>query len=236
MIRVVIVDNDQYVCQLLKGRLGRENDLEYVGAAGAADSAIKLVLETQPDVIVLDFMLAGNTDPIDLAANMISESPRSQIIICTSLSDNSKFDRETELMLKFRAARNGVTDWISKGEGIDELIVRLQAAGHRRPAPLGPQNPLEEQLQARLRSAGETADFDPLGRDNTDLTPMERRTAATVACGLEADMTVDEICQLSNLNTANVRSYLKNIYGKWHVSHQAAFVAEARRRGLVGGS
>ena len=40
-------------------------------------------------------------------------------------------------------------------------------------------------------------------------------------------MTVDEICQLSNLNTANVRSYLKNIYGKWHVSHQAAFVAEA---------
>ena len=100
MIRVVIVDNDQYVCQLLKGRLGRENDLEYVGAAGAADSAIKLVLETQPDVIVLDFMLAGNTDPIDLAASMISKSPRSQIIICTSLSDNSKFDRETELMLK----------------------------------------------------------------------------------------------------------------------------------------
>jgi DNA-binding NarL/FixJ family response regulator len=236
MIRVVIVDNDQYVCQLLKGRLGRENDLEYVGAAGAADSAIKLVLETQPDVIVLDFMLAGNTDPIDLAANMISESPRSQIIICTSLSDNSKFDRETELMLKFRAARNGVTDWISKGEGIDELIVRLQAAGHRRPAHLGPQNPLEEQLQARLRSAGETADFDPLRRNNTDLTPMERRTAATVACGLEADMTVEQICQLSDLNTANVRSYLKSIYGKWHVSHQAAFVAEARRRGLLNGS
>ena len=83
MIKVAIVDNDPYVCQLLQARLGRENGLEYVGDAGAADSAIKLVRETQPDLIVLDFMLAGNTDPIDLAASMVSESPRSQVIICT---------------------------------------------------------------------------------------------------------------------------------------------------------
>jgi DNA-binding NarL/FixJ family response regulator len=236
MIKVAIVDNDPYVCQLLQARLGRESGFDYVGAAGAADCAIKLVHETQPDLIVLDFMLSGHTDPIVLAANMVSESPRSQVIVCTSLSDNSPFDRETELMLKVRASRHGVTDWINKGAGIDELIVRLRAAGHRQPVPLGPQNPLEEQLQARLRSAGETADFDLLRRDNSDLTPMERRTAATVACGLEADMTVDEICKLSELNTANIRSYLKSIYGKWNVSHQPAFVAEARRRGLLDGS
>lgn len=236
MTKVAIVDNDPYVCQLLQARLGREEDLEYVGAAGAADIAIKLVRETQPDLIVLDFMLAGNTDAIDLAASMVGESPCSQVIICTSLSDYSPFDHETELMLKVRASRHGVTDWINKGAGIDELIIRLRAAGHMRPAPLGPQNPLEEQLQARLRSAAEIVCFDPLHRDKTDLTPMELRTAATVACGLEADMTVDEICRVSNLNTANVRSYLKSIYLKWHISHQPAFVAEARRRGLLDSS
>ncbi|MGD0377274.1 MAG: response regulator transcription factor [Streptosporangiaceae bacterium] len=236
MIKVAIVDNDPYVCQLLRGRLGREDDLEYVGAAGDADSAIKLVHETEPDLIVLDFMLARNTDPIDLAASIVSESPRSQVVICTSLSDYAPFDGETELMLKVRASRHGVTDWINKGAGIDELIIRLQAAGRRRPAPVGPQNPLEEQLQDRLRGAAETVSFDPLHRDNPDLTPMERRITATVACGLEADMTIEEICRLSGLNTANVRSYLKTIYGKWHVSHQPAFVAEARRRGLLDGS
>jgi DNA-binding CsgD family transcriptional regulator len=65
---------------------------------------------------------------------------------------------------------------------------------------------------------------------------MERRVAAAIACGLEADMTVDEVCRLRRLNTGNVRTHLRNIYGKWDVHGQAAFVAEARRRNLIDGT
>jgi DNA-binding CsgD family transcriptional regulator len=65
---------------------------------------------------------------------------------------------------------------------------------------------------------------------------MERRVAAAIARGLEADMTVDEVCRLRRLNTGNVRTHLRNIYGKWDVHGQAAFVAEARRRNLIDGT
>ena len=236
MIEVAIVDNDKLVCELLEARLGREDDLKYVGAAGNADTALKLVRDAQPDLIVLDLMLAGSPDPIRLASNLARLSPRSQIIVCTSWSDDWRFDRDAELRLKYRASRNGVTDWIKKSEGIDELIVRLRAAGQRRPTKQGPRNPLEEQLQDSLQNAEAIVPQGPLGRDGTDLTPMERRIAAAIACGLEADMTVDEVCRLRKLNTANVRSHLKNIYDKWNVGHQPAFVAEARRRGLLDGS
>lgn len=236
MIEVAIVDNDTLVCELLEARLGREDDFKYVGAAGNAGGALELARHAQPDLVVLDLMLAGSPDPIGLASDLARLSPRSQIIVCTSWSDDWRFDRDAELRLKVRASRNGVTDWIKKSEGIDQLIVRLRAASRRRPAKQGPRNPLEEQLQDSLQNAEAIVPQGPLGRDGTDLTPMERRVAAAIACGLEADMTVDEVCRLRKLNTANVRSHLKIIYGKWHISHQPAFVAEAHRRGLLDSS
>ncbi len=236
MIKVAIVDNDYYVCEILNMRLAVENDFACVGAAGTADSAIKLAGEHQPDLVVLDLMLAGGPDPIELAASLVKVSPISQIIVCTAWSDNWRFDRDAELRLKVRASRNGVTDWINKAEGIDELVVRLRLAGQRRPSGQGPLNPLEEQLHHTLRDAEMIFDPRAIGNGATELTPMECRVAAAMARGLEADMTVEEVCRLSKLNTGNVRTHLRNIYGKWHVHGQAAFVAEARRRGLIASS
>ncbi len=236
MIKVAIVDNDKLVCELLEARLNREQGFEYVGAAGNSDAARHLVRHTQPDLVVLDLMLGGNPDPIGLASELARLSPQSQVIVCTSWSDDWRFDRDAELRLKVRASRSGVTDWIKKGEGIDQLIVRLRTAAQRPPAQQGPQNPLEEQLQDSLQNAEAIVPSGPMGRDDADLTPTERRIAAVVACGLEADMTVDEVCRLRKLNTGNVRTHLRNIYGKWQVHGQAAFVAEARRRQLLDGS
>jgi DNA-binding NarL/FixJ family response regulator len=231
MIRVGIVDDDEYVRGLLMTSLDREEGLECVGVVGSVDSALRLIRETRPDVIVLDLMLAP--DPVGLAASLVKVSPRSQVIICTGWSDNWQFDQDADFRLKVRAAKNGVTDWVNKSEGVDELITRLRAAGHRQPVRLGPQNPLEELLESSLRNAEAIGSQWVSGPDGAGLTPMERRVAAAVALGLEADMTVNEVCRLRRLTPGNVRTHLRNIYGKWDVHGQAAFVAEARRRGLL---
>jgi DNA-binding NarL/FixJ family response regulator len=233
MIKVAVVDNDEFVCESLQARLSREDDFECVGAVGTATGASKLVRETQPDLIVLDLMLADVPDPIDLAASLVGLSPRSQVIVCTAWSDNWRFDRQAEFRMKVRASRKGITDWVNKGEGVNELVKRLRDACRRRPAQDRPLSALEEQLYNSLQQSELVFNEQGLHSRNTGLTPAENRAASIVAHGLEADMTVEEICRLRNLNLGNVRAQLRNIYSKWDVHGQAAFVAEARRRGLL---
>jgi DNA-binding NarL/FixJ family response regulator len=234
--RVVIVDNDQYVCDSLQARLDREQDFECVGAVGWPDAARKLVAETRPDLIVLDIMLGDGGDPIDLAADLVKLSPQSQVVVCTAWSDSLQLDREQEFRQKVRASRNGVTDWISKGNGINELIARLREAAHRQQTTHAPLTPIEDALGEYLRRAESIYDGMNFRGSATELTPAETRVAAIVARGLEADMSVDEIARLRRLVPGTVRGHLKSIYLKWNVHNQAAFVAEVRRHGLFGDS
>jgi two-component system, NarL family, response regulator DevR len=231
---VAIVDDDRLVCEHLEERLSRERDLECVGVASTADAARELIRSTQPDLIGLDIMLHEATDPIELAAQMVQLSPRSRVVVCTAWSDNVRLDGEEEFRQKVRASQNGVVGWISKGRGINEIIAELRAIARWCEKPEGPSQ-LDLALGEYLRAAGSAYQADPFHADQGDarLTPTEARIAAISARGLEADMTIDEIATTTRVPPGTVRAHMKTIYAKWGVRHQAAFVAEARRRGLL---
>lgn len=235
MATVVIVDDDRLVCEHLEERLGHGEDLECVGVAYTADTARELVSKKQPDLIVLDIMLHQAVDPIDLAVQMIRFSPHSRVIVCTAWSDNVKLDGEEEFRQKVRASRSGVVGWVSKGRGIHEIIAELRAIAGWCARPEGP-SPLDLALGDYLRMAGSAFPADPFQGDqgSPKLTPTEVRIAAIVARGLEADMTIEEIAKSAQLVPGTIRGHLKTIYAKWGVHTQPAFVAEGRRRGLLG--
>jgi DNA-binding NarL/FixJ family response regulator len=232
---VVIVDDDRLVCEHLEERLGRGEDLECVGVAYTADTARELVRREQPDLIVLDIMLHEATDPIELSAQMVQLSPHSRVVVCTAWSDNVKLDSDGEFRQKVRASHSGVVGWISKGRGIHEIIAELHAIAWWCARPAGPSQ-LDVALGDYLRLAGSAYTDDPFHAYQGDarLTPTEARIAAIVARGLEADMTIEEIAKGSRLVLGTIRAHMKTIYAKWGVHGQAAFVAEARRRGLLG--
>jgi DNA-binding CsgD family transcriptional regulator len=100
--------------------------------------------------------------------------------------------------------------------------------------PKGP-SPLEHALGDYLNAAGSTYQADPFRGDqsSTKLTPAEARIAAIVARGLEADMTIEQIAKSTQSVPGTIRGHLKTIYAKWGVHTLPAFVAEARRRGLL---
>lgn len=235
MPSVVVVDDDRLVCEHLEERLGHGEDLHCVGVAYTADSARDLVRQQRPDLIVLDIMLREAVDPIDLAAELVRLSPGSHVVVCTAWSDSVRLNGEAEFRQKVRASRNGVVGWISKGRGINELIAELREIARWCVAPDGPSQ-LELTLGEYLRIAGSAYPADPFAQEQNDarLTPTEARIAAIVARGLEADMTIEEIAKGTRFVPGTIRGHMKTIYAKWGVHTQPAFVAEARRRGLLG--
>jgi DNA-binding NarL/FixJ family response regulator len=59
MIRFCVVDDHEIVHEGLRAMAGREDDLEFAGSATTATEAEKLVVDAQPDVLLLDMRLAG---------------------------------------------------------------------------------------------------------------------------------------------------------------------------------
>ncbi len=235
MTTVVVVDDDQLVCEHMRDRLGRDEDLECAGTAHDPDAARALVAERQPDLIVLDIML-GPANPLDLAADLMRLCSRSRIVVCTAWSDNVRLDRDDEFRHKVRASRIGVIAWISKGQGINEVMDGLRHAARWRANPEGP-SPLERALGEYLQATGSAHADDPFraGDGEARLTPMEARIAAIVATGLEANLTIEQIAKDTGIVLGTMRGHIKSVYTKLGVSGQAAFVAEARRRKLIGG-
>jgi DNA-binding NarL/FixJ family response regulator len=231
---VVIVDDDRLVCEHLEEQLGRGPDLECAGVAYTANAALDMVRRRRPDLIVLDIMLQQAIDPIDLAAQMTRASARSRVVVCTAWADNIKLDSEEEFRQKVRASRNGVVAWISKSRGIREIITELGAVARWCAQPAGP-SPLERALGDYLNMAGSTYSADPFHGDHggSRLTPAEAKVAAIVARGLEGDMTIEQIAKTTRSVPGTIRGHLKTIYAKWGVHTLPAFVAEARRRGLL---
>jgi len=65
-LRVLIVDRDRRVCQALRELLTAEPDLEVCGAAGNARTALARVNAQRPDVVLLDVLLSGPAEGLDL--------------------------------------------------------------------------------------------------------------------------------------------------------------------------
>ena len=65
--RVFVVDDEALFRELLCRTLSGEAGLEVVGEAEDGESAVRLVLEDKPDVVLMDIELPGEIDGIEAA-------------------------------------------------------------------------------------------------------------------------------------------------------------------------
>ena len=54
MIRLLLVDDQELVCQGLKAMLNLESDLEVVGVANNGQTALEQMAALKPDVVLMD--------------------------------------------------------------------------------------------------------------------------------------------------------------------------------------
>jgi two-component system chemotaxis response regulator CheB len=157
-VRVLIVDDSALVRQMLTAILGREADIEVVGAASDPFDAREKIKGLNPDVLTLDIEMP-RMDGLTFLGNLMRLRPM-PVVMVSSLTE-----RGAEVTL--RALEIGAVDFVSKpkldvSRGLEdyalEIVEKVRAAARARVRPFDPRTEaVPEQASKRILSAGAAA-------------------------------------------------------------------------------
>ena len=119
MTFVLVVDDEPHIVRTLTINL-RARDYE-VESAGDGHSALQIVQERPPDVIVLDLGLP-DMDGVDVLRR-IRETSVVPVIVLSARQDSDD---------KVEALDAGADDYVTKPFGMDEFLARVRAAARRK--------------------------------------------------------------------------------------------------------
>ena len=166
-VRVMLVDDHALVREGIRHVLTATPGIEVVAEAGDAAEALRLLQETQPDVVVQDLSLPGASG-LDLTTRIKALRPATKVLIL-SVHDHQEY--------VLGAVRSGAQGYLRKDTSPAELRAALQAVA-RGESYFSP--PVARHLTAAVRGDGDTED--PAGR-LARLTPREREVLAGIAGG-----------------------------------------------------
>ncbi len=118
-VRILIVDDHEVVRMGLRSLLEHRKDLEVVADAGDADEAVKQAVAYQPDLVLMDIRLPGRSG-IEACEQITKRLPKTKVIMLTSYAEDE---------MLFSAIRAGVSGYVLKQIGRDELVQAIEAVG-----------------------------------------------------------------------------------------------------------
>jgi DNA-binding NarL/FixJ family response regulator len=116
-LRILLVDDHEVVRMGLRTLLEDVADVEVVAEAGSADEAITACERHQPDVVVMDIRMPGNSG-ITACRTIVARWPDTQVIMLTSYANDD---------LIADAIRAGAVGYVLKQGGTGELMRALEA-------------------------------------------------------------------------------------------------------------
>jgi DNA-binding NarL/FixJ family response regulator len=127
-VRVLLVDDDPMVLQLLRARLDRAEGIELVGSARSGAAALRLVKTRHPDVVVLDLAMP-RMDGLEIARRLHDAFPRVRVVILTGYASP-----EAEGLLRALGARA----FLPKTVSATALLAAIRGAYHAPPSEPSP--------------------------------------------------------------------------------------------------
>jgi DNA-binding NarL/FixJ family response regulator len=206
VIRVLVVDDHPVVRHGLVSILRYEPDIEVVGAAADGQEALRLILEQQPDVVLLDLrlpLLSG----VDVMRQVRAAGMSTRFLVLTT------YDTDEYITPALEAGAKG---YLLKDASPDELARAIRSLMQGGAA-------LEPAVAARL-----------LGRISNperpdDLSPRELEVIRLLIAGASNRAIAAQL----NLTENTIKTHLSRIFGKLGVQSRAEAVAVALQRRLV---
>lgn len=212
-VRLVLVDDHEMVIEGLRAMLTAFSDrIEVVGQAISAEQALSVVADTDPDIVLCDVRMRGESG-LDLCLALRGRDPDRRVVML------SVYDDEQYL---FEALRVGASGYLLKSISSDDLVHQIELA-HRGETVIDP--------GLAARAAGTAArlqrdEFWPGARQG--LTQRESEILAYMVSGLSNRGIATKLV----IGDETVKSHLRSIYRKLGVSDRTGAVATALREGI----
>ncbi|HLJ91457.1 MAG TPA: response regulator transcription factor [Candidatus Angelobacter sp.] len=207
LARVLLADDHQVVRDGLKAILEKQGYLVSAEASNGQE-AVRLALETHPDVAILDIAMPV-LNGIDAAREILRSLPSTKVILLTMYAEKGYV---------LEGLRAGIKGFVTKTHAAEELVraVREAAKGTTYLSP---------EVSSAVVEAYQT-NYD-IAAD--PLTPRERQVLQLIAEGRSSKEVAAEL----NISVKTAETHRSRILEKLDIHEVAGLVRYAIRRGLI---
>ena len=213
-LRVLIADDHALFRQGLREMLEAEG-LDVVGEAADGQSAVRLAVELQADVVLMDLAmpLMGG---LEATRTLREASPQTKVVMLSASESGDVVE----------AVRAGAVGFVLKDSPAREVVAaaRLAVGGQ---SPVSPLAAVE--LLRHVREAERAVAPDPRTGADVALTPREHQILGLLAAGQENAA----IAAALFISTRTVKNHLASIFDKLGVANRVQAAVYAARHGLV---
>ncbi|RPI12003.1 MAG: DNA-binding response regulator [Acidobacteriales bacterium] len=213
-ISILLADDHSLFREGLAGILNGLPDFEVVGEASDGLEVLVKARELRPELIVMDVSMPG-CNGVEATQKIKAEYPEITIVMLTVNDDNE---------LLFEAIKNGAQGYLLKNIRSRDLVSMLRGAvrGEAAISPTMGGRMLDEFRRLSQHNH-------PPTDDSAVLTPREQEVLSLVALGATDQEIAEKLC----LSVHTVKSHMRNILSKLHLSHRHEAAQFALREGLI---
>jgi len=206
MATILLCEDHPIVREGIRAFLNQTSKHEVVAECGDGATALELVAEHRPDVVIADLRMPG-LDGLEVTRRVTRDFPSTRVVVLSMFASDSYVSR---------AFRNGAIAYVLKNSDIKELNAAIESAIDGK----------------RFISKGiaNCANREPIPLDRYELlTSREREILQLVGEGY----TADEIADKLSISNRTVEKHRSNLMKKLEVKNHADMIRFALQRGLI---
>jgi len=208
---ILIIDDHPLLRRGVSQLLEMEDDLELVGEAGDPEAGIRLTLELDPDMVLLDLNMPG-MNGIETLKRLREEGFAGRVVMFTVS------DHEEDVVDALQAGADG---YLLKDMDPDELVRQMRQVSLGRMV-------ISESLTALLAGALRSQRSQPAAPDIHSLTQREREILRELAGGLSNKM----IARKLDITEGTVKVHVKHLLKKLNLRSRVEAAVWAVQEGV----
>jgi DNA-binding NarL/FixJ family response regulator len=212
-VRVVVVDDHDLFRTGLRNLL-EEQGVNVVGEAANGQTAIRVVSELAPDVVIMDLNMPGLTG-VETTRQLSGIAPLARVVVLTISADDDDV---------MNAVMAGACGYLLKDSSIQELIIGIRAAAAGE-SLISPQIAAKVLQRLRAQSTSE----DAAATIRAELSDREIEVLKLIANGKDNAQIARELF----ISPKTVKNHISNILMKLQIENRIQAAVYAVRSGIV---